>query len=425
MLIQFSVENFRSFKEPAILSMEASRDTEHSDNTIDVNGKTRLLRSVSIFGPNAAGKSNIFKAFTAAILAIRQSNMRALDTPMPYIVPFNFSAKTIKQPSAFEFIFIAESVKYVYGFATTNKKIITEYLYKYKTARRTTIFERDINKESEYHFTSSAIRKELQPISERNSPNKLFLTTAAAWNSKELSIPYRWFQKIDTYDSTQYNDFMLRYENSLSDKSDNDLRLFIKNLLHEADINIQDYKFSSENMKLPQLIIPGNWEADSPPPYIETKRFNISMIHSIKNKDGVLHEYSLNMNDESKGTSILFLLGPLLMDTFNTGKILCIDEFDSSLHPLLILYLVKLFNDPKINKNNAQLIISTHTTELLSLRNQRRDQIYFVEKNNETGESELYSLDEFSPRTNSDIRKSYIMGRYGAVPNIDYEDFPL
>lgn len=123
MLIQFSVENFRSFKEPAILSMEASSDTEHSDNTIKVNERTRLLRSVSIFGPNAAGKSNIFKAFTAAILAIRQSNMRALDTPMPYIVPFNFSAETIKQPSAFEFIFIAESVKYVYGFTTTEKKL--------------------------------------------------------------------------------------------------------------------------------------------------------------------------------------------------------------------------------------------------------------------------------------------------------------
>ena len=85
---------------------------------------------------------------------------------------------------------------------------------------------------------------------------------------------------------------------------------------------------------------------------------------------------------------------------------------------MLVCYLVGLFNNPEVNRNNAQLIISTHTVDLLNLKLLRRDQIYFVNKSNKTAISELYSLDEFSPRTSEDIRKAYLQGRFGSVPNI-------
>ena len=120
------------------------------------------------------------------------------------------------------------------------------------------------------------------------------------------------------------------------------------------------------------------------------------MIHNIINDEGEEKSGELDFNDESAGTQNLFLFSPLLLKAFKEGSILCIDEFDASLHPLLLIQLIAFFNDPEINKANAQLIISTHATELLTDKIQRRDQIYFMQKNNKTGESELYSLDAFS-----------------------------
>ena len=113
------------------------------------------------------------------------------------------------------------------------------------------------------------------------------------------------------------------------------------------------------------------------------------------------------------------MLSPVLYDAFLHGKIICIDEFDTSLHPLLVGYLVSLFHDPAVNTGNAQLIISSHTTTLLSRRFLRDDEIYFVEKDKKTGVSDLYSLDEFSPRKQMNIRNAYLLGRFGAIPEIE------
>ena len=121
-------------------------------------------------------------------------------------------------------------------------------------------------------------------------------------------------------------------------------------------------------------------------------------------------------------TANLFFFAPIIKRAFETGETLCIDEFDESLHPLLVHYLVGLFIDPEVNKKNAQLIVSTHTSGLLNLKALRRDQIYFVEKDRFTGCSTLYSLDEFSPRTREDIQKAYLLGRYGSIPNLGNGD---
>jgi AAA15 family ATPase/GTPase len=142
------------------------------------------------------------------------------------------------------------------------------------------------------------------------------------------------------------------------------------------------------------------------------------MKHEIVKDDGTIETYELALNSESKGTEGLFFLSPILKRAFETGETICVDEFDISLHPLLVKHLIGLFSNPTINKNKAQLIISTHTVDLLNLTLLRRDQIYFVNKSNKTAESELYSLDEFSPRTSENIRKAYLLGRFGSVPNI-------
>ena len=124
------------------------------------------------------------------------------------------------------------------------------------------------------------------------------------------------------------------------------------------------------------------------------------------------------MQSESKGTQNLFFLSPWISRALDNGYVFCVDELDASMHPSLLLYIVNLFNSPKTNPHGAQLIMTTHTTDLLSSSIMRRDQILFIEKDNDTGLSDLYSLNDFPARTREDFRKAYIAGRYGAIPNI-------
>ena len=132
--------------------------------------------------------------------------------------------------------------------------------------------------------------------------------------------------------------------------------------------------------------------------------------------------YSLGLLEESLGTNQLFLLGPVLKDVFENGTSLFIDEIDNSLHTFIVKHIINMFRNPDINKSGAQLIFTTHDTSLLSLSTFRRDQVYFTEKNNTTGASDLYSLDEFSVRKTDNIEKGYLLGRYGAIPYIRGEE---
>ena len=121
---------------------------------------------------------------------------------------------------------------------------------------------------------------------------------------------------------------------------------------------------------------------------------------------------------------MIFAFIPFLADSLKNKKVLIIDELDKSLHPFLVQYIVEIFNDAEINKNGSQLIFNTHDTNLLDLNILRRDQIWFTEKNSETGESDLYSLSDFSVRKQENVENGYMLGRYGAVPFIK-NDFNL
>ena len=405
MLIQFSTQNFKSFKDEAILSMLTAEDD--------------VLSTVAMYGANAAGKSNFFQAMSAAIIAIRQSNMRQVGDVMPYIKPFKFANDTNAMPSSFEFVFVVDGVKYVYGFRATRDKIISEYLYKYVAEKLIVVFERE---ENDYEFTVPAIKKELQPIIERNTENKLFLATAAAWNSKELAMPYRWFLKIDTYDSLNYRDLLPRATAVLENDDNDKIRKFIIKLLHAADINISDYNVKVKETKVDDIL--KNIPSLLVPPVLTTnlassqKSYQIAMQHEIMSSVGKPMIYEMPLNEESKGTQSIFLLGPLLQQAFKDGRILCIDEFDNNLHPLLVAYIIGLFNNATVNTGKAQLIISTHATELLNIVGFKDEQVYFVEKNNLSGESTLYSADEFDLPSKFDIHKAYMLGRLGALPDI-------
>lgn len=409
MLLQFNITNALSFKKEAILDLVASSDNSHKENLI-VAGKQKVVPTVAIYGANASGKSNLFKALTAAIMLVRNSAGMQINTPTG-ITPFIMDEEGRTGKTRFDFIFVYEGVKYEYGFVADGSKVYEEYLYEYKSAKPSMIFEREDT--DKYNYTA-ALKKELKPYEVRTTSNKLFLAAATAWNCKITEKPFRWFaDMIDTYNDDSVQTTMAV---SLESEDREEIREFSKKLLKAADFNITDYQFTviagkPENVPLPPgLTLDENILSNM-------KSWELTMVHTVE-KDGVTNIVGMPFQLESEGTQTFFAYCPAIYTALKTGKTAVIDDMGGKLHPLLVRSLVDLFNDKTTNPNGAQLIFNTHNVDLLDLDMLRRDQIYFVEKDNSTGESELYSLSDFSPRKTDKIQKGYLLGRYGAVPNI-------
>ena len=412
MLIEFSVKNFLSFKDKVTLSMEKGNGDEKLENVFTKND-VDLLRTTAIYGANASGKTNILKAFTCAILMIRNSNFMNTTNKWFSIKPFLFDKKTSKEPSEFEFIFIANNVKYRYFFSADANKIYDEILDAYYTQKPTNIFTR--SNTNDYEFNND--RSKLESIAAKNTENKLFLTTATTWNYDKTKDAFLWFsEKIDTYDSFDRisDQDLIEYS-----KNDGELKEFALKLLKEADIFIKDIHVDYEEKEMDNammdMLIPPLARTNGT---FKMSNVRIELEHEIIDENKNKHIYSLNFNDESSGTRTLFALAPFLKRAFESTRTIVVDELEKSMHPALVEFIVKLFNDKSINKANSQLIFITHATNLLNLGILRRDQIWFTEKNPDTGVSELYPLDSFSVRKDENIQKGYINGRYGAVPFI-------
>ena len=419
MLLQFSVTNYASIKNEVLFSLVPSKDNEHPENIIK-NGKFSAVSLAAIYGANASGKSNLFKAMTNAIVYIRQSNMYQHGQKIP-VIPYKFCENCASIPTKFEFTFVAEDgLKYIYGFSATADKVVEEYLYVFRSSRPSMLFDRT---EEKYSFPRNE-KANLLPLTKMNTPNKLFLATATSWNAQCTTIPFQWFAtKIDTQTSVdnQEGPALEAYKN---EKEKN--IAFVRKLLKMADINIVDVDVEIEEMSDNQSPISGlnfgglliNNQIIKP----KNNRIEVRTGHIVTDETGIQKRYELSLLEESLGTIQLFLFAPFLRKALETGKVLFIDEIDRSLHPILIRLLVNLFRDNRINANSAQLIFNTHETALLSLGTFRRDQIYFTEKNTENGVTDLYSLDDLSVRKDENIEKGYLLGRYGAIPYLQTED---
>ena len=228
---------------------------------------------------------------------------------------------------------------------------------------------------------------------------------------------------IDTYDSSNLEDLMFReFDRHQKDKDDS-LNEFMLHLLKKADINISNFNYKNIKQETDQFpfVLPPEMKGLMNQMGLDVKQHRIITAHQVI-EDGEKREYGLNYFDESNGTKRLFTYGPVLKNALENGRTIIIDEMDNALHPAMTKSLIEMFQNPNINRHNAQLIFNTHEISLLDLNLFRRDQIYFVEKNNQTGVSDLYSLDEFSPRKSENIQKGYLQGRYGAIPVVNLED---
>ena len=411
MLLEFSVENFLSFKEKTTFSMEASFKDDLAENVANENG-INVLKTAAIYGSNASGKTNFIKAISSAVLMVRNSNYIGENGSWRrFITPFAFSKKTIKQPTKFWFTFIVNNIKYNYYFSCNYRYIYEESLEAYYSQKPTLIFKR--TNIVDFEFNSD--KKILEDIAKKNTKNKLFLATATTWNYEKTKDAFDWFySKIETFFS-----FDLIKESDLMDytNTESNLKEFAIKILNEADIQIHDINVSYKTIN--QSFGNIGFDGADPMNSSSNKLFKVDFIHTVEDENGNKEEYSLNFSNESDGTQCLFNLIPFLKRAFENKSVLVIDELERSLHPLLIEFLIKLFNNKKINTFNSQLIFSTHASNLLTLDLFRRDQIWFTEKNVKTGATDLYPLDSFSIRKGENILKGYLNGRYGAIPYIN------
>lgn len=406
MLIEFSIENFRSFKEKVTFSMLATKDDSLDGNLLKkALNEDSLLKSAVIYGANASGKTNVILAlYLLKTLVLNSHNYQK--GQRIHFTPFKLDQKYLSKPTVMSIVFIKNDVKYSYSVSFDIETVIEEALYHYPNNKKAVIFER--NNTAEYKFTAD--EKEQKIISERTLPNTLYLSKATQENYKKTAAAFDWFKdNLQIIGPTDHPGLINITVDLL--KKDTELKNYIMKALLEADVGIDDIsaiskKISSDQLKnfppeLIKLILGDKIEIDT---------YQIQTLHK-----GVLFDF---MSEESDGTRRIFsLIGPWV-DALKNGKILVVDEIDTKLHHLLNLFLIKLFHDQTQNKSNAQLIFTTHNTNLLDQDIFRRDQIWFTEKNAETGSTDLYSLTEYSPRKDKDIEKGYLAGKYGALPFI-------
>jgi AAA15 family ATPase/GTPase len=398
MLLRFTFANFRSFRAESELSMIAGpfSDLPHAVLKRPAT-KEGVLPVAAIYGANASGKTNVLKALEFMKSAVENSHRGwRPEGPIPREA-FRLEEKSRKAPSMFAADTVVSGIRYQYGFSIDDKTVQKEWLNAYPNGRKQAWYSRQAGRPIEF---SSKLSGENRTIEALTRPNSLSLSAAAQNNHEMLTPIYRWFVDAFTFitsdKSTCRQVTVALGENEAERKK-------IAHLLQMADLGIADLQVKRADISLKQLGIESS----------------IELLHKAKKEP-----IAFSLSQESEGTAAyLSMLGPLLA-TLKMGGVLCVDELDASLHPLLAMQIINLFNDPALNSNGAQLIFNTHDSNLLSLKILRRDQIWFTEKQPD-GSSQLYPLTDFKPRLGENIESGYLQGRYGAIPFLNSESLAV
>lgn len=426
MLLQFSIKNFRTFKEKVTLSLIASnydKDTRENDNiSFDEKFGFRVLKSAVIYGANASGKSKLLDAFTFMRSFILNSSKESKKGDDINVEPFRLNIETENQPSEFEVVFINDGVSYRYGFEATREKIVSEWLYHKPKTKEIELFYRENNTFETHERSFSKGKSVVKEGLVRD--NSLLISVAAQFNDPTSISLLKWFQDLEIISGLSEHSF----KNNTINKIKNDKgKIKILEFLKAADLGIQDISYEEYSNSLSDDMKKKFKEFKEQMKDIDPELFSdISTSHNVydsKNKIVNKTKFSVN-DDESNGTKKFLYLSGTIIDILDNGGILIADELDSKLHPNLVCKIVMLFNSNKYNKKNAQLIFNTHDTNLLSSGLFRRDQIWFTDKN-KYGEAKLYSLADFK---SDDVKKvepfeeNYIHGKYGAIPYLGFFD---
>lgn len=413
MLFNFTIGNFRSFADRKTLSMEPASISDFSHNVVK-KSQYKFLSSAVIYGANASGKSNLLRGMGVMRRIVVESFDKRSVSEIPYD-PFLLNTDNPNEPTFYEVVFFTENVKYRYGFEADKNTIKSEWLFETKSKTEKPLFLRvPEGIEVMPRFIEG------KDLEEKTRDNALFLNVVDQFNGKIASTIMKWFKNFNIISGLTHDNYRSVTFAMLDSPKLNDI---LTDYFSQIDLGFDKIKVEKKEFNPEEL------PADLPEEMfkqlitdLEGKTIiNLRTVHKVFDKNQVhVKEVEFDTRrQESSGTNkIIDLSGPIF-DTLNDGGILVIDELDAKLHPLLTLSIVRLFQNQDINKEGAQLIFATHDTNILSICNLRRDQIYFVEKD-KFGASELYSLVEYNKegkiRKDRSFEKDYINGRYGAIP---------
>ena len=419
MLVNFTVKNYRSFKQERTFSMEAGSIKEHKESVIN-KGKLSLLPLAVFYGANSGGKSNLIQAISTMRYMVRRSVQLNEGDELPYD-PFALDKVSDSQPTLFEIQFIKDEVLYRYGFEYTRKEIVSEWLYEKQFGEKEYelfVRLRDLIDVSHKRFPEGEGKEDL------TNSNRLFLSLVAQLKGEKSNSVMGWFRQCNVLsgiDSEGYEAFTLKMFLEHLNGAD-EAQEFFKTL------QLGFTRFSVKKVDVPKEVLdraPDSVKAQMEKEWTTGNFVEPITTHNVYDENGfVVGERNFHKNQmESEGTKKVIEMSGPIFDTLNEGKTLIVDELDAKLHPLLTRNIVLLFMDPEKNQHGAQLIFATHDTNLLDLEIIRRDQIWFAEKD-KVEATDLYSLVEFKDedgkkvRNDRDIKRDYIRGRYGAIPFI-------
>ena len=406
MVLEIRLGNFFSINEEVVLDMKAAnlQTKESKDllgNTFVRNGE-RLLKTVAIYGAYASGKSNIIKAIRACVQMVFESHNYNENTIFAF-TPFKFGG--IGKPSHFYIRFMIGDVEYEYSFSLTNTEIITEDLYYYPNGRKKLVFARDErrgpDKKNIYEFRS-VIRRPLD-VAANTSNKTLFVSRASQMDRDVAKDVFRYFNERFILNYLGYNSYSIA--SLLNSNKD-----IILKVLKAADSDIIDIQSQHELKSLTTAVFDSQSNRLLSRDDIQKPQLKITTFH--RNNPEVAFDF---YTEESSGTQEFFHMMLTILNIIKNNKVLLIDEISMGLHVNLVEYILNLFHQSE----SAQLIFSTHNTNLLNMKKLRKDQVYFVNKRDD-GSSDLYSLFDYKDfRENMDAEKAYLQGRFDAIPYID------
>ncbi len=424
MILQLSITNFLSYRDTQVFSLLASHTEKQNPNAVSripipgLKGEA-TLKGAAIFGGNASGKSNFFAAMGHLRHMVIMSENDFDKAKRGKYLPFFLDKENKTEPTRFELDFTIGESRYNYVVSFDNTHIVEESLAAYPNGRKQEWFSRTYIRQpsgkkkplQQWKFGSQFDKSDAK-LKDRTRDEVPFLAVAGQWNHPQLKIIRDWFEsdlELGPFDQ----DYTLDILEDPSRKPE------VLSLLKWVDPNIIDIKSESEDIPIDDPKLPKNLSLLLS--MAEKKSFKSRKVEFIvAGENGT--SFSLPSKLVSGGTRRhLALLGPIL-DILRRGSVLFFDELESSLHPLLVFEIVKLFMSEKTNPKGAQIIFSTHLTTLLSatigrtseVPLLRRDQIWFTQKAKD-GATSLYPLTKFSPRQKEALERGYYSGRYGGI----------
>ncbi len=407
MVIQFSIGNYRSFNSVQTINFRAT-GLVSEDKTVDANNIAevagqRLLKTIGVYGPNASGKSNLVKGFRFFNNMVASS----LENEDFLSLFLNPNKQAIINESDdwgyFQIVLLLHGKKYRYGFTLSEDEVATEWLFGPAEKNETYYF---IRKGENIDINGSSFSEGLNiPYDTKLRIDALFLSFCSSYNG-EISSKIRDFIANKIKIEGGPKNYYLETNSMVKDGK----KEVVLKWLNEAgllfnDIIIKDFR---------KTYYPREGQA----PNEITSEGLVKVYKNIYNKKGeIINSVIMNLNeDESDGTQKYYSFIGKLYDKFENGGLFISDEIDSNFHPSLLQKIIGLFNNPFVNKANAQLLFTSHDTNLMSPEIMRRDQFYFTEKS-ATDETILYSLSDLKGiRNNADFARQYLAGYYGALP---------